>query len=106
MSRLDQTNLVINQADTAALAARALANKGIEVESIHLGGVRPVIWVHPDRNAHKLRSAIYRREKIRGVVYCTYTAHELGCQIRWRASDRPDPEPTKAPRRPALGVAA
>jgi len=101
----NQTNRVIIQADMAALAVRALANKSIEVESIQIGGVRPVIWVVPGTVGGKLRHAMYRRETIRGQVHCTYTANELGCQIRWKASGRPDPEPTRA-RRPALGVAA
>ena len=106
MSRLhDQTNRVICQADMAALAVRALANKGIEVESIQVGGVRPVIWVEAGTVGQKIRHAMYRRERIRGETHCTYTANELGCQIRWKATERPDPEPTRA-RVPALGVAA
>jgi len=101
-----QTNRIICQADMASFAARTLANRGIHVETILLGGARPVIWISAGAAAHRLRHAMYKRERIHGELHCTYVANELGCSIRWRATERPDPVPPRPTRRLADGVAA
>lgn len=101
------TNRIICQADQVALALRGLANKGLHAESVQLGGMRPVIWITPPRKADALPAAQYRRETIRGQIHCTYTALQMGCQIRWTATPPRGTEPTqKWGARRDLGVAA
>lgn len=104
-----QSNLIICQTDTAALVARAVAQRGCTIESIALGGARPVIWIQADRAAAKLfPSAVYMIETIRGKRYETKVAEFKGCQVRWRVERTPDPDGLRAfgVERSGTGVAA
>lgn len=81
------SNRIVAQTDHAALVATALTAAGCEIESIQIGGVRPVIWLHENRAAGRIPSATYKREKIRGQVETTVVAFVNGCSVRWRSKE-------------------
>jgi len=82
-----ESNRIILQADHVATIARALVKKGCEVESIQLGGSRPVIYIEPNRAAAKLQHAMYKRVVSNGVRKCYWTAMIHGCSVRWQTEE-------------------
>ena len=89
MSGCVQTRRIVEDAQRAALAADAIALQGCEIESVRVGGARPIIYVRETAATKGLRGAMYMRECVGGRVVSTYVTNLLDCQIRWRASRAP-----------------